>query len=571
MKTKLLLLLLCLSGNVFCQGFLNLDFEYAIHGTQKPQVWFAGGNGYNATLDSEVKQNGLMSLKIESNNPAENQFGVCTGFFPVEIAKGKVIEFSGWIKTKEVSSGFAGLWWRVDGQSGVLGFDNMHDRGISGTTDWKKVSIEMKVDPNVTNINFGALFPGQGTAWFDNFEVTVDGKKLADGTPRESGPTAEELKWLKDNIYPLKSCDPNAPVSDLKILDKLVDGARVVALGETTHGAAEIFKMKDRIIRYLSSNLGFDIFSIEANMPESYKINDYTVRSTGDPVSLIKGMYFWTWRTQEVLSMVEWMKKYNGSGGKISFTGFDMQYHQGSINELKEAFADNANNLETIDRLGQLLDNYANQNRNTGTYVLPVADKREIEDKISQLRSIVNVSGKPVEMKKWLLQCIRVMEQSIDVQNRDKYMAENLMWIRKQNPASKIVAWAHNMHIKETGNAMGKFLADSLKKDYLTIGFTFNKGRYTAMGNQGLTSYTAQESYPGTFEYFFDAIKQPVFILDLRKAKAQNSPGSKWLTEKLSFRSVGSMNMQNEFSYTDITSDFDLLIFINETGASELL
>lgn len=37
---------------------------------------------------------------------------------------------------------------------------------------------------------------------------------------------------------------------------------------------------------------GFNIFSIEANMPEAYRLNDYILNGNGDPATLIKGMYF---------------------------------------------------------------------------------------------------------------------------------------------------------------------------------------------------------------------------------------------------------------------------------------
>ena len=584
MKTKFILILCCLSGQVFSQEFLNLDFEYAIHGEQKPQGWFVGGGGYTATMDSEIKYNGATSIKIESNNPTQNQFGVCTGAFPSELVKGKEIEFSGWIRTKNVEGGYAGLWWRVDGATGTLGFDNMHNRGIKGTNEWQKVSIKMKIDEKVTNINFGGLFVGHGTAWFDNFEVLINGVKFNDVTPHE--PTPKEIAWLKKNIYPLTTCEPGGSMKDLEILKTLIGNAHMVALGENTHGSGDIFKMKDRIIEYLRSTMGFNIFSIEANMPEAYKINDYVLRNTGDPVKLIKGMYFWTWSTIEVLNMVEWMKKYNASQDKISlnmvergkkytapqekitFTGFDMQTHQGSIRELREAFSDDSATVEVIGNLNNILERISNWRRNSVTSIISTEEKKEVNQKLAYLRASVTSSKKPADERIWLLQNIRIIEQSLDVSSRDKFMAENLMWIRKQNPESKIVVWAHNGHIQKTGTAMGKYLADSLKNDYLNIGFTFNKGRYT-VGT--LTSHTAQESYLGTYEYFFNAIKVPIFILDLRNAKKQNTADCKWLTGQLDFRRVGAMNTQKEFFRTDLSSDFDLIIFINETNASVLM
>jgi erythromycin esterase-like protein len=112
--------------------------------------------------------------------PAGGGFGVATAKFPVEAARGKRIRYTGYIKTKDVEEGFAGLWWRVDGPKGVLAFDNMQSRGVRGTTDWKQYSIELPVDADAVNINFGALLPGNGTAWFDDLRVEVDGKPYAD-------------------------------------------------------------------------------------------------------------------------------------------------------------------------------------------------------------------------------------------------------------------------------------------------------------------------------------------------------------------------------------------------------
>jgi len=44
---------------------------------------------------------------------------------------------SGYIKSEDVN-GWSGMWMRIDGESNQqLGFDNMRDRAIKGTTDWK--------------------------------------------------------------------------------------------------------------------------------------------------------------------------------------------------------------------------------------------------------------------------------------------------------------------------------------------------------------------------------------------------------------------------------------------------
>jgi erythromycin esterase-like protein len=112
----------------------------------------------------------------------------------------------------------------------------------------------------------------------------------------------------------------------MQALKSLIGDARIVSLGEATHGTREFFQLKHRLLEFLATEMGFTIFSIEANMPEAYRLNDYVLNGTGDPAELLRGMYFWTWNTEEVLEMIRWMREFNASGrGRVQFTGFDMQ------------------------------------------------------------------------------------------------------------------------------------------------------------------------------------------------------------------------------------------------------
>jgi erythromycin esterase-like protein len=139
-------------------------------------------------------------------------------------------------------------------------------------------------------------------------------------------PTPEQTAWIKENAIVLKTVEAGNGFDDLMPLKALIGDARIVSLGESTHGTREIFQMKHRLVEFLASEMGFTIFSIEANMPESYRVNDYVLHGKGDPKKLLDGMYFWTWNTQEVLDMIEWMREFNKAGkGRIEFTGFDMQ------------------------------------------------------------------------------------------------------------------------------------------------------------------------------------------------------------------------------------------------------
>jgi erythromycin esterase-like protein len=137
---------------------------------------------------------------------------------------------------------------------------------------------------------------------------------------------SKEIEWLSNNAFEFETAEPGHGFEDLEPLRDMIGDARIVGLGECTHGTKEFFQMKHRIVEFLASEMGFTIFSIEANMPEAYRVDDYVSKGEGDPEELISGMYFWTWSTLEVLDMVEWMRQFNASGrGRIQFTGFDMQ------------------------------------------------------------------------------------------------------------------------------------------------------------------------------------------------------------------------------------------------------
>jgi hypothetical protein len=123
-------------------------------------------------------------------------YGMAAGTFPVRDAVGKTVRFSAWIKTENVQNGYAGLWWRVDGPGEsttnrpVLAIDNSKERiidgkpdahkgtirGATGTTPWTLYEFELPVGKTASNINFGVLLTGTGTAWVDAMKVELDGE-----------------------------------------------------------------------------------------------------------------------------------------------------------------------------------------------------------------------------------------------------------------------------------------------------------------------------------------------------------------------------------------------------------
>ncbi|WP_164126231.1 erythromycin esterase family protein [Sphingobacterium luzhongxinii] len=581
LKITSAIILFCLCSYLgFAQRSLNLDFELKNYATSLPKRWYAGGEGFKVYLDSVEKHSGKWSLAMEKFGDTNGKFGVYTGRIPIEAFVGKNIEYKGWIKTNNVNNGYAGLWFRIDGENGaILGLDNMSSRGLKGDNNWTQVSIKMNVGKEAKNIDFGGLFTGEGTVWFDHLELYIDGQKFTDVIEAEPKIFLrhDELAKLQKYIYPLRTYEPDeGSTKDLKVLDRLIGNSKVVALGEVSHGSSEIFKMKNRIIQYLAMNKGFDIFSIEANMPESYKLNDYIVKGEGDPRKLIAGMYFWTWNTEEVLNMVEWMHRFNQPNQRIQFTGFDMQFYGGALKEIGEAFQGNDAVSSEIDDLKTELDKIQNASRqNKSMFIVGDSVRKEINNIITSLENSIEISSFKTSKKIWLRKNLDIVQQYLGLSSsswRDKCMADNVLWIKEQNPESKIAIWAHNGHIQKTNQMQGAHLAKQLGDDYVTFGFCFYDGSYTATGKEGLTSYDAVEAYPGTLEYLLDKVKEPVFILDLKKIKSDNYKETEWLLKQVEYRRVGGMAMNGaEFSESNVSEDFDYLIFIKESSPSILL
>ena len=200
MKRFFSLLLLAMAGH-FCYAqhtinIFNGGFESATE--NKPNGWKltyapAQDEGYRTALDSNIKRSGKYSLSIEKLTDKATYAAV--GFTLPHSFEGKTVELRGYVKTKDISSGYAGLWMRVEGYTGNLLAEFMEKHGVKGTTDWKKCSIEYTFKKEeVKEISVGGIMPGNGKAWFDDLELLIDGKPVAlakklEGTSRQADTT----------------------------------------------------------------------------------------------------------------------------------------------------------------------------------------------------------------------------------------------------------------------------------------------------------------------------------------------------------------------------------------------
>lgn len=211
--TGLFLLILLCASLAFTQE--NLNFEKVQDGM--PNIWRNFGNeSYTLGIDSEESYEGKYAATIEYRGEKPD-FRAFSNSIAAKYA-GKRIKLTGYIKTEGVSDGWAGLWMRLDPR---MGFDNMENRGIRGTTDWTKYEVELDLRPEGTQeIVFGALLIGKGKIWIDKLSLSIDGVDIKDAKLKELKPAEKDKAFVDGSKV-------NFPDLDERLQDNLALMGRI--------------------------------------------------------------------------------------------------------------------------------------------------------------------------------------------------------------------------------------------------------------------------------------------------------------------------------------------------------
>lgn len=136
-----------------------------------PLGWINAGSNpeeYTFSLDTKIFHSAPTSGLLETKKETPKGFGTLMQDFSAEKFRGQRMQLSAFIKAKNVK-GWAGLWMKVEGAGhDVLGFDNMKNRVIKGTSDWTKYTIVLDVPKESKIIAFGILLSGKGSVWIDD-------------------------------------------------------------------------------------------------------------------------------------------------------------------------------------------------------------------------------------------------------------------------------------------------------------------------------------------------------------------------------------------------------------------
>jgi len=142
-----------------------------------------------------------------------------------------------------------------------------------------------------------------------------------------TGVSTEEklVKRIADAAEPFGSIE----TADLAPLLERIGDARIVLLGEASHGTSEFYRMRERISRELIVKKGFRFIAIEGDWPDAARVDHY-VRHLEYPAAewtAFARFPTWMWRNNEVRDFVDWLREHNATtrhGARVAFHGLDL-------------------------------------------------------------------------------------------------------------------------------------------------------------------------------------------------------------------------------------------------------
>ena len=231
----------------------NLGFE-TVTQSGWPKGWLKWGYpSFNIQADSVVKHSGKYALRVEPKGEHRvNEFGAPTHAIPA-IYAGKNITVKAFMRTEGVENPI-GLMLRIDGnQNGdVLEFDNMQQRGITGTEEWEEYSVTLPLPESAKTIYIGAILSGKGKLWIDDFQLLIDDEDIAFAKlkPEKVYLAEEDTEFDKGSKITIETYTPQT-VNNLELLCRIWGFLKyyhpAVATGDYNWDA-ELFRIMPSVI-----------------------------------------------------------------------------------------------------------------------------------------------------------------------------------------------------------------------------------------------------------------------------------------------------------------------------------
>jgi erythromycin esterase-like protein len=383
-------------------------------------------------------------------------------------------------------------------------------------------------------------------------------------------------------------------------------GARVVLLGEASHGTSEFYRARAAISRHLIERHGFNIVAVEADWPDAATVDRYVRHRPWREGELKAFERFptWMWRNTDVDAFIRWLRgrnEHRDHEHMCGFYGLDLYNLSASMDAVIDFLEQTDAELARLasKRYG-CLDPWAEQPQLYGRNALlegygrcEVGVVRMLQD---LLQKQVDCFGE--ECDEWLdaqanarlvknaEAYYRVMYHgSAESWNlRDTHMFETLnMILDAKGPDSKAIVWAHNSHI---GNAaftdmgryreelnIGQLCKEKWGAEARLIGFGTHAGTVAAADDwdEPMKVKQVRQSLPESYERVSHDSGVERFLLDLRESEADARLRDELMEPRLE-RFIGVIyrpetERWSHYSEAILPRQFDAWVWFDETQA----
>lgn len=392
-------------------------------------------------------------------------------------------------------------------------------------------------------------------------------------------------------------------MTDLDALIDRIGDARIVMLGEATHGTHEYYTWRSYISRQLIEKKGFNFISVEGDWPDCYKINRYIKGKSGTSALEVLKTFdrwpTWMWANWEIAALTEWLNNHNKTlhyQQRIGFYGLDVYSLWDSLYAVREYLQKvDPQALQKAEEAFQCFEPYKNDEGTSYAYASKMVPDlcqdevisllQEIQRKLPQYDSDEEMVFSTeqnaliaVNAEKYYRAMISGGPQSWNV--RDSHMEETLERLLKfHGPNSKAIIWEHNTHIGDsratdmTDEGMyniGELVRTRYPQNEVAlVGFGSYEGTVIAGSNWGASMKVMDlpEARDGSWEYLLHEAGNSNKLLFMNDIK-----GLPFFNKKIGHRAVGVVYRPHYESYGNYVPSilplrYDAFIYIDKTSA----
>ena len=444
--------------------------------------------------------------------------------------------------------------------------------------------------------------------WYRQFAQTSDDEvRQLLSRPPESADPAEAIRRHAVRLT-------DGPRDYDALLDAVGD-ARIVMIGEATHGTHEFYRERALITQRLIEDKGFSGVAVEADWPDAYRINRY-VRGEGADEDAAESLGdfarfpMWMWRNADVLDFIGWLRAHNDTqppDKRAGFYGLDLYSLRASIEAVlkyltkidPEAAQRARARYGCFDQFGDELQQYG---YSAGFGLTPTCERQVLAELVELQRKRSDYASRDGRVAAgeffFASQNARLVKNAEEYYRvmfkgrteswnlRDEHMAQTVQelmaFLDQWEKPPKLVLWAHNSHLGDARATdmghhgelnLGQLVRQHFGAEAVNIGFTTHTGTVTAASEwDGPPERKhVRQSLTGSYERMFHDSGIPRFLLSLRDPALAHALEGPHLERAIGVLYIPRTERQSHYFYARLAQQFDFVIHIDETRALEPL